>query len=560
MANILAAIGEAAPALTQTWRNLQATDREERQTKMAETMMPFQIEQARSNVALTQANVSRIQQENEQKATLQKKLNEPDTVDRWVQKMPLSPEGKNAFRMLMPGLDPSGVGTRGEIAKATTEALANPLFKNIITSEHEFTQQRYQTAKENYETLNVKPGAQEKATEAYKIMMAEKKNLDVTGRLAGTSIETDRNRKLIKDWREKNPDTYNTMSQDEKKLINMAEHWGTDLKTLQGELAKIYVKEINTTGLSNIEKLQLAKQKLVAAGVPEDDRRMKEVQGAIDKVSAPSGKVPSSGNAVDTALRIKFGTNVLTDPKLAAEGDKWLGTKEGKTEVEKWAQSLTPPGITLAQTSEGFVPVQTKGAGIGTVGEPTGLGKPVPSGLQNELSFIEQIRDTYKALEGVVKETGWHGPVGGAYGETVGRVLPTGEGYEDKRVMIAKLKDIVYPKSGKQLNETELATLTKYVPSMTDKDETYKSKMKDFIRHLDSIEAAKRKEMKEGGMGKLREKEVSFSPKKFDELVKYAEESLGKAKTDAQKNEIKKRFRDMTGKELPIKEKNLPAP
>jgi hypothetical protein len=119
---------------------------------------------------------------------------------------------------------------------------------------------------------------------------------------------------------------------------------------------------------------------------------------------------------------------------------------------------------------------------------PTGQGKPIGEETQQAMAFIGQIKDSFKTFQSAVKEYGWHGPIVGAYGETAGRVLPTWKGYEQIRPLAANLKDIVYPKSGKQINETELATLNKYVPLMTDKEETVKAKMDNFERHLSSIE------------------------------------------------------------------------
>jgi hypothetical protein len=219
--------------------------------------------------------------------------------------------------------------------------------------------------------------------------------------------------------------------------------------------------------------------------------------------------IPSAGNAVDLAIKRKFGTAGLQDPVKVQEADKWLATPEGRKAVQEARDDLTPVGITYLQTSEGITPAITRGKGVGTVGEPTGLGRPVPTQVQDALSFIGQIRDSYKELQEAVKEYGWHGPIYSGYGETAGRVLPTAKGYEEKRAIIAKLKDIVYPKTGKQLNITELETLERYVPLMTDKTETFNVKMKDFARHLASIENNRRKELKEGGYGSQKGKKIT---------------------------------------------------
>ncbi len=223
----------------------------------------------------------------------------------------------------------------------------------------------------------------------------------------------------------------------------------------------------------------------------------------------PERAIPSAGNAVDLAIKRKFGSEFLQDPIKSKEADAWLASTEGRKAVQEARDDLTPPAITYLQTGEGITPAITRGKGVGTVGEPTGLGKPIPTQVQDALSFIGQIRDSYKELQASVKKYGWHGPIYSGYGETAGRVLPTAKGYEEKRVIIAKLKDIVYPKTGKQLNITELETLEKYVPLMTDKTETFNAKMKDFARHLDSIEDNRRKELKEGGYGELKGKKIT---------------------------------------------------
>ncbi len=587
MANVLAAIGEAAPALTQTWRNLQASEREERQTKMAETMMPFQIEQARSNVAITQANVSKIQQENTEKARIQKKLNEPDTVDRWVQKMPLSPEGKNAFRMLMPGLDPSGVGTRGEIAKATTEALANPLFKNIITSEHEFTQQRYQTAKENYETLNVKPGAQEKAAEAYKIMMAEKKNLDVTGRLVGASINIDRNRQLIQNWVKANPEQYNAMSSDKKRVISQGGAFGVDPKELMVELNKLDVKEsgiagkgadfkmikddTSPTGYSYQSVVNPDKPPIKGAPGPAEktpteisliqkaQQGDKEAQKTLDimqkrKVEAAEATLDIKSKDIDIQS-LASAVSEGQDARMAIKGSMGnpVASKVQSEVLKKYPKfnfEMSDANYKWRQSATNQRTINFAGGAQSRVGA---LAMQLNSIPNTDIPIINKVMRQVSIQTGRPEYTDFESNRN-AIVQEINTALSGSATGSDMRIRI-ELENLMTSRSPRQilgainnLNEALIARLdvdmSPLYPievvqgkiSMEDyKKETFKKYREPFVK----------------GMGKEREKEVSFSPKKFDELVKYAEESLGKAKTNVQKNEILKRFREMTGKELP---------
>src|SRR3990172_225980 len=228
-------------------------------------------------------------------------------------------------------------------------------------------------------------------------------------------------------------------------------------------------------------------KKEIARGEPKEEKEP-TFESAIEYAGAlwPGGD-----------YKTKEGRNKFFEYIKRPEGEKYLNQK-----LSEWTKFKTPSVMTYLPTAEGFVPASTRGAGAGTIGKPTGLGKPVPQETQNALAFIGQIKDSLNTFKDKLKESGWYGPIGGAYGETLGRFLPTPEAYELMRPIAANLMDIVYPKSGKAINLTELDTLYKYVPRMTDKKATIDSKMKNFERHLNSIEENYKKQMSEGGVGK----------------------------------------------------------
>ncbi len=210
---------------------------------------------------------------------------------------------------------------------------------------------------------------------------------------------------------------------------------------------------------------------------------------------ATEGKIPSAGNAVDLAIKRKFGTEYLTDRKKAAEADKWLDTKEGRKAVQQARDDLTPPAITYLQTGEGFVPAVTRGQGIGTVGKPTGLEKPLPS----EQIVSEQQIGTLRDMLNIVKENykkdyvGFvSGRIGGIKEKTTG--LP-----EDQARFYSALaqtkNSLVYLLSGKQINEEEYKRLLNQLPTRELPSSVFEARMKNFEMTMNSIVKERRKAM-----------------------------------------------------------------
>lgn len=211
-------------------------------------------------------------------------------------------------------------------------------------------------------------------------------------------------------------------------------------------------------------------------------------------------KVPSAGNVVDLAVKRKFGSDYLSDPVKTKEADKWLNTEEGKKGVREARDDLTSPAITFLQTAEGFIPVTTKGAEIGKVGQPTGLGKPLPP----EMITTEQQIGTLKETLNRVKKSydpGYVGFIAGRVGKLGEKTVGVGEKASSFYSDLAQLRNtLVYLMSGKQINEQEYKRLTEQMPVETMPVSTFNARMKNFEATLDSIIKERQKGM--GGYGK----------------------------------------------------------
>ena len=212
-------------------------------------------------------------------------------------------------------------------------------------------------------------------------------------------------------------------------------------------------------------------------------------------------KVPSLGNIAEIAIGRKFvDPAYLTDPEKHKEALKWLATEEGSKELKKTRDELTAPAVTFLQTAEGFIPATTKGEGIGTVGKPTGLGKPLPS----EMITTEQQIGTLKETLGRVKKNydpAYVGFVAGRLGKFGEKTIGVGEKASSFYSDVAQLRNtLIYLMSGKQINEQEYKRLTEQMPVETMPVSTFNARMKNFEATLDSIIKERQKGM--GGYGK----------------------------------------------------------
>ncbi len=212
---------------------------------------------------------------------------------------------------------------------------------------------------------------------------------------------------------------------------------------------------------------------------------------------------PSAGNVVDLAIKRKFGTEYLSDPEKVKEGDKWLASEEGRKAVKQARDDLTTPSITYLQTGEGFVPAVTKGEGIGTVGKPTGLGKPIPAeetakmgGLQALLNDVSTARELYKP--------GWVGPISGRVG-AVQEKYTGGAGTNQVKfyAYIRDMKDaLLRARSGAQINEQEYKRLVNFLPDENLPSKTFEARLDRFESELNNVLSSKKKAFSEGGYGK----------------------------------------------------------
>jgi hypothetical protein len=218
----------------------------------------------------------------------------------------------------------------------------------------------------------------------------------------------------------------------------------------------------------------------------------------VGKTSTPKN-IPSAGNAVDLAIKRKFGSDYLTNPEKSRQADAWLATPEGRQATQQARDDLTPPGVTFLQTSEGFVPVTTKGAGIGNVGEPTGLGKVLPSEMVVAQQQIGTLKETLSRVKSKF-DPNYVGPIGGRAGMIKEKWVGLPEKQSGFYADVAQIKNsLIYLMSGKQINEQEYTRLKDQLPSAELPAATFKARMNNFDLTLDSIIEERRKNM--GGYG-----------------------------------------------------------
>jgi len=267
-----------------------------------------------------------------------------------------------------------------------------------------------------------------------------------------------------------------------------------------------------------------------------------EVPGVMGKTETEKS-IPSAGNAVDLAIKRKFGSDYLMNPEKSRQADSWLATPEGRQYTQQARDDLTPPGITFLQTDQGFVPVTTKGAGIGNVGQPTGLGKAIPpaaaekiGGIEGLLNDIESIKILYKF--GTKEENQhWTGPVSGRYGTIQEKYLGTAT---DKQVQfysyVRDMQDaLLRARSGAQINEQEFKRLVGFLPDVNVPAQTFKSRLIRFENELNNVLSTKKKALQEGGYGSQKENVIPLVKTRksaFDQIKNTSPEF-----TDAQINE-----------------------
>jgi hypothetical protein len=203
----------------------------------------------------------------------------------------------------------------------------------------------------------------------------------------------------------------------ETQLIERPEGlWRIPKKGVAGKVEGVPGKEETPT--SEIKNYQFDMKQRKDSGLGEITfKEWGEEKEEVKRLAAKEKTPPSAGNAVDLAIKRKFGTEYLTDPKKVAEADKWLATPEGRKAVTQARDDLTPPAINVIQTGEGLKTIQTKGTGIGTIKE-TGELPPMSEDLKKDYTATAQAYDLVNELK-----TQWDSFEHG--GGTTGRVEAT---------------------------------------------------------------------------------------------------------------------------------------
>jgi hypothetical protein len=237
--------------------------------------------------------------------------------------------------------------------------------------------------------------------------------------------------------------------------------------------------------------------------LPETDPRRSSYIKGKQEVTKPD-KPPSLGNAAETAIVMKFGSrDYLTNPELSKKADAWLGTKEGQEYLARATSLLTPPSVSFQQTAEGITPGITRGPGAGTLGTPTGVGKPVPPGEVTKIGDLNTLARNISEAEKLYNPE-WVGPVMGRVGGV--REKYTGGASEEQVKFYAYVRDmkdaLLRARSGAQINEQEYARLVKFLPDENSPAKTFEARLARFKEAVGIILEEKKRSLSEGGYGK----------------------------------------------------------
>ena len=252
------------------------------------------------------------------------------------------------------------------------------------------------------------------------------------------------------------------------------------------------LKALKTTEGTFIATRKEAEEERTKLEKENPDKKYKITQHekgfSVDEAPESTKTPPSAGNAVDLAIKRKFGTEYLSDPKKVGEADRWLGTKEGIKAVQDARDDLTPPSYIFPATAEGIVPALSRGKGAGTVGEPTRLKSKLSAeqlGKVGELNAILQNINKTKELYGYgtgKEHIEWVGVIGGRKGGIKSKYLGTASG--DQVKFYAYVKDmqdaLLRARSGAQINEQEYARLVNFLPDPNLPSTTFKARLDRF--------------------------------------------------------------------------------
>lgn len=258
-------------------------------------------------------------------------------------------------------------------------------------------------------------------------------------------------------------------------------------------------------------KADSASNETAILSLPENDpRRQNYVAGKTLLQKQIPPKVPSLGNAAEIAISRKFQDPAyLTDPEKFKIAASWLNTVEGSDALRKAATEGVSPSITYLQTSEGYVPATTRGAGVGEIGQPTGLGKPIPSGAAEKMGGLEALLNDIKSVKTLylygtdAERKHWVGPVQGRVGSLESKYAGTAS---DEQVRFYAYVDdmqdaLLRARSGAQINEQEFKRLVNFLPDKNLPSTTFKARLDRFEAELNNVLSTKRTELQKGGYG-----------------------------------------------------------
>jgi hypothetical protein len=183
------------------------------------------------------------------------------------------------------------------------------------------------------------------------------------------------------------------------------------------------------------------------------------------------------------------------------------GMKEAAAYRTKYATETATPFNVFTQTAEGIVPGNAR---TGTLGEPTGLGKPIPAGeaakmgdLGTLLTNISEVKKLYKY--GTDKENSkWVGPLSGRVGALEEKYTGTASDNQVKFYSFVRdMKDaLLRARSGAQINEQEYKRLVTFLPDENLPSSSFKARLDRFEQEVNIILSHKKAALKEGGYGK----------------------------------------------------------
>ena len=196
--------------------------------------------------------------------------------------------------------------------------------------------------------------------------------------------------------------------------------------------------------------------------------------------------------------RAKFAQLYSTDPAIQQEV-----TAKIKEEAGAKFQGF-PPQVIYLQTDKGFVPMPSRGSGVGNVplGKPLeGLGKPIPSDQVSKLADLDTLQKQIDDTRRLFKPE-YVGPIAGRYGTTKEKVVDIPEDQVKFYATVKDMKDaLLRARSGAQINEQEYKRLVSFLPDENLPSGNFAARLSRFQNLVNQITASKKDEISAGGYG-----------------------------------------------------------